>query len=169
VNNHAHILKPMRGNLEYLAAVMEKLNYMPWISGAAQPKLTQDRLMSIAIAVRSRQEQDRIITAAKAETMPLRAIIDRAQREIGLLREYRTRLIADVVTGKFDVREAAARLPDAADEPEALQDTGVPTEGDNDTDEADLDAVRRGRGMSYTALSFWFTVRWTATDSRGAR
>lgn len=38
--------------------------------------------------------------------------------------------------------EAAARLPDEADEPEALQDTGTPTEGDdNDTDEADLDAV----------------------------
>ena len=40
----------------------------------------------------------------------------RAQEEIALLREYRTRLIADVVTGKLDVREAAAQLPD---EPEA--------------------------------------------------
>ena len=34
------------------------------------------------------------------------------QREIDLLREYRTRLIADVVTGKLDVREAAAELPE---------------------------------------------------------
>lgn len=34
------------------------------------------------------------------------------EREISLLREYRTRLIADVVTGKLDVREAATRLPD---------------------------------------------------------
>ena len=32
VNNHAHILKPRRGNLEYLSAVMEGLNYTPWIS-----------------------------------------------------------------------------------------------------------------------------------------
>ena len=30
---------------------------------------------------------------------------------LGLLNEYRTRLIADVVTGKLDVREAAASLP----------------------------------------------------------
>ena len=37
-----------------------------------------------------------------------------AEREISLLREYRTRLIADVVTGKLDVREAAVRLPDEA-------------------------------------------------------
>ena len=36
------------------------------------------------------------------------------EREIDFLREYRTRLVADVVTGKLDVREAAARLPDEA-------------------------------------------------------
>jgi type I restriction enzyme S subunit len=41
-----------------------------------------------------------------------------AQKEIELLREYRTRLIADVVTGKVDVREAAAKLPDEVEEPE---------------------------------------------------
>jgi type I restriction enzyme S subunit len=34
------------------------------------------------------------------------------KREIELLNEYRTRLIADVVTGKLDVREAAATLPE---------------------------------------------------------
>ena len=34
------------------------------------------------------------------------------QEEIDLLREYRTRLIADTVTGKLDVRAAAERLPD---------------------------------------------------------
>ncbi len=39
-------------------------------------------------------------------------------REAQLLREHRTRLVSDVVTGKLDVREAAARLPD--DEPEEL-------------------------------------------------
>ena len=33
----------------------------------------------------------------------------RAQREIELLSEYRTRLIADVVTGQVDVREAVGR------------------------------------------------------------
>ena len=37
---------------------------------------------------------------------------DRAHRQISLLSEYRTRLIADVVTGKLDVREAAAGLPE---------------------------------------------------------
>ena len=38
--------------------------------------------------------------------------IEHAQRHIALLNEYRTRLIADVVTGKLDVRETAAALPE---------------------------------------------------------
>lgn len=38
-------------------------------------------------------------------------VISRTEREIELLREYRTRLTADVVTGKLDVRQAAERLP----------------------------------------------------------
>ncbi len=45
-------------------------------------------------------------------TVGLMHSICRLEREIDLLREYRTRLVADVVTGKLDVREAAARLPD---------------------------------------------------------
>ena len=122
VNNHAHILKPMRGNLEYFASVMERINYLPWISGAAQPKLTQDRLMGIAIAVPSREEQDLIMAWVTRVTTPLRTTINRAKREISLLQEYRTRLVADVVTGKLDVREAAANLPNEEDEePEAIE------------------------------------------------
>ena len=112
VNNHAHILKPRRGNLEYLAVAMEGLNFSPWISGAAQPKLTQDRLMNISIAVPPRFEQDDIIGIAKARTSELTGTIARARRQVELVEEYRTRLIADVVTGKLDVRVAAAQLPD---------------------------------------------------------
>jgi type I restriction enzyme, S subunit len=48
------------------------------------------------------------------------------------MREYRTRLIADVVTGKVDVRDAAAGLPAAedlpAEEPEAEEDEGAAAE-----------------------------------------
>ena len=52
------------------------------------------------------------------------------QREIELLREYRTRLIADVVTGKLDVRGAAAALPEV--DPLAADD-----EADGPLDAAD--------------------------------
>jgi type I restriction enzyme S subunit len=140
VNNHAHVLKPRRGNLGYLGALMEGLNYLPWISGAAQPKLTQDRLMSIAIAVPPRWEQDEIMASVASEIGTIQEGIDRAVREVSLLREYRTRLIADVVTGRLDVREASTRLPDEAEEREALAfgdavEAGVLLDDDSEIDE----------------------------------
>lgn len=42
-------------------------------------------------------------------------VVARAESHVTLLREFRTRLISDVVTGKLDVREAAAKLPDDPD------------------------------------------------------
>ena len=60
------------------------------------------------------QEQARILEFIAGESAPLDAAISRLEREIELLREYRTRLVADVVTGKLDVRAAAARLPEEA-------------------------------------------------------
>ena len=115
VNNHAHILKPKRGHIDFLAHLMESLNYSPWISGAAQPKLTQDRIMSITIAVPPRWEQDQIVACLAGETVEMDAALRQIRRQIALLREYRTRLIADVVTGKLDVRDAAAELPSQGD------------------------------------------------------
>ena len=60
----------------------------------------------------------------------LDSAIERARSEIDLIREYRTRLIADVVTGKLDVRQAAASLPDEAGELEDWDD--LEAEGESD-------------------------------------
>jgi type I restriction enzyme S subunit len=60
------------------------------------------------------EEQRRIVEAIQVETGDMNSAISRLEREIELLREYRTRLVADVVTGKLDVREAAERLPEEA-------------------------------------------------------
>lgn len=116
VNNHAHILKPKRGNIQYLAYLMEMIDYRPWITGAAQPKLTGDRLMRIWIIVPPVDEQKAIVEQIEFETASLKSAIDKAQREIDLIREYRTRLIADVVTGKLDVRHLAPETVEAAPE-----------------------------------------------------
>jgi len=60
-------------------------------------------------------EQQAICRFIQEEKVSLETAIIQLEREIELLREYRTRLIADVVTGKLDVRQAAARLPDYTD------------------------------------------------------
>ena len=55
-----------------------------------------------------------------------------------MLQEYRTKLIADVVTGKLDVREAAAHLPDEADDQDPIEESDPLADGmDEDPYEAD--------------------------------
>lgn len=61
VNNHAHILKPTYGLLEYYCELMELCDYSIWISGSAQPKLTSENLMNIQIIVPPFEEQKAII------------------------------------------------------------------------------------------------------------
>ncbi len=58
------------------------------------------------------QEQQQILSFIDGETQHLGRAIADTEREITLLREYRTRLIADVATGNLDVRQAAAGLPE---------------------------------------------------------
>ncbi len=86
-------------------------------------------------------EQQEIVAHVERSTANLNDTIERTQREIDLLREYRTRLIADVVTGKFDVREAAARLPEDAEAPEPFDEADVLEGGDEEIGQADLDTT----------------------------
>ena len=77
-----------------------------------QGNLNVDRIGSRGIAVAPAHEQRLIARQIEASADGLNTATNRANREIELLREYRTRLIADVVTGKLDVRAAAAELPE---------------------------------------------------------
>jgi type I restriction enzyme S subunit len=51
------------------------------------------------------------------------------------MREYRTRLVAEVVTGKLDVRARAARLPVEVDEPELIDECDTSEDFDDDVDD----------------------------------
>ena len=77
-------------------------------------------------------EQLLIVEAIDRDTEELSAAIGKAVKEIDLLREYRTRLIADVVTGKLDVREAATGLPE--EEPVADEALSEPYDQDDAED-----------------------------------
>jgi len=64
--------------------------------------------------------------------------IDTAHREIDFLREYRTRLIADVVTGKLDVHDVP--VPDdetdvLPEDVETIDDVDAADQGDDATEE----------------------------------
>ena len=75
-------------------------------------RLYWDGFKRIASFVPPLEEQSAIVDFLDHAGRLIEAQVSATKRQIDLLREYRTRLIANVVTGKLDVREAAARLPD---------------------------------------------------------
>ena len=79
--------------------------------GGTKDGLSLDDVKNYQILLPPLPEQTDIVEHLDEATAGIDAAISRAHRQIELLREYRTRLIADVVTGKLDVRDAAANLP----------------------------------------------------------
>lgn len=96
-------------------------------AGSTKGAITCEDLKRFKIAVPPRIEQEALLKTIQAETATLTTAIARYEREITLLREYRARLTADVVTGKLDVRAAAAQLPEEAED-EPLPDPEIPEE-----------------------------------------
>ena len=88
--------------------------------GATLANLNTGILKSVPILVPPIQEQRDLLEFIGRRSRTIGAEIARARRQIELVQEYRTRLIADVVTGKLDVREAAAQLPDESGEEEPI-------------------------------------------------
>lgn len=88
--------------------------------GGTKQGLSLDDVKNAPILLPPRDEQDRLVQWIENCASDIDAGIGNVMREIELLREYHTRLVADVVTGKLDVRDAARRLPDDHEEVEVL-------------------------------------------------
>lgn len=104
----------------YLSTLTERLRD-ELRQGGTQPNLNTGIVRGIACPLPTKPEQQAILRFLDSELSGLRTAVSRLEREIELLREYRTRLVADVVTGKLDVREAALLLPDEAP-PDSVED-----------------------------------------------
>jgi type I restriction enzyme S subunit len=107
-----------------------------------QSNLNPTRYGRVQIALPPYDEQKHIVVNLAAECKNLDLAITHAQTQIALMRDYRTHLIADVVTGKLDVRAAAAQLPLEPLAPGAVQnDLPDSLEGDEDlTDDPTTEA-----------------------------
>lgn len=99
----------------FLGAEYVRLQLQSLLTGSCQPNFGPSHLNRVIVTFPSDlAAQDAIVSEVHWKVAPLDITISRLEREIELLREYRARLVADVVTGKLDVREAAVRLPDEA-------------------------------------------------------
>ena len=73
---------------------------------AAQPHLNAEEIGNALVVLPPKEEQTNIAMYLDDRTESLDTAVAQAHRQIVLTNEYRTRLIADVVTGKIDVRNA---------------------------------------------------------------
>lgn len=118
---------------EYLSFVIQSNTFVERVMehsvGIAYPAIAETRLGALHLALAPTElEQLSIIEHIRGETQAIDEAIRRAQREITLIREYRTRLISDVVTGKLDVRgvELPEAETDGTEAPPGVQETSLP-------------------------------------------
>lgn len=135
-------LSPNTVNHEYLTIALQGrwvADYLSLMSvGATMQSLNTGILNRLPLSLPPLEEQSSIIGFIEKESLRINEAITRTQREIELMREYRTRLIADVVTGQVDVR--GIEVPEIAEEELLALEEGS-TESDDviDADE-DLNA-----------------------------
>lgn len=104
VNNHAHILRPKNNlNFYYAAYLLEALDYTVYITGSAQPKLSQEKLNSVKILVPALSEQQAIADYLDDKCAQIDAVIADKQTQLETLAAYKKSLIYEYVTGKKSV------------------------------------------------------------------
>ena len=100
-----------------------------------QTNLNSTKYCRLSIPIPLTDEQELLSNWMDEQFKPLDQKSLVLNREITLLREYRTRFIADMVTGKLDVREVARSLP--ADASEAAAELADRDLADEEFSEAD--------------------------------
>ena len=111
--------------LELFYKAMDDRKLLSPMYSGLRNTIPKNRLLGAKTPIPPPDEIDAIIEYVATSTSEIQASIVLAHRGVELLSEYRTRLTADVVTGKLDVSEAAAKLP------ELIPDDGL-TEDDSD-------------------------------------
>lgn len=99
VNNHAHILKPMKNvDYGYMYYTLEAADYSTFITGSAQPKLSQSNLELQTLPVPPYYEQVFIATYLDTHCAKIDNLISIQQKRIALLQELKQSVITHAVT-----------------------------------------------------------------------
>ncbi|MBX3070800.1 MAG: restriction endonuclease subunit S [Thermomicrobiales bacterium] len=104
-------------------------------TGSSNPTINRNIVHTELVAVPDFAEQAEIASEVDGKLEAIANGVEKSQKEIDLLREYRTRLVSDVVTGKLDVREAAAPLPEIEAEFGSSDDEIDPVSDEEDAEE----------------------------------
>ncbi len=138
-------------DVEFFSYVLKSRAYIKALQSTADfirdgQDLNFNNFCAVDLPLPPAGEQRKIAVALGEATTSINTAVARARRQIELLQEYRTRLIADVVTGKLDVREAAAQLPDEPDDQDPIEESVLQADG------MDEDVYDNGNLEEYPAI-----------------
>ena len=119
-----------------LTAAYTELRAISSASGSTKGALTCEDIKSFRVVLPPVDEQEAVLLAIRRKLANVEGCADLERRQINLVKEYRTRLIADVVTGKLDVREATPAQPSVDPLKVAEGPRKAPNEGDLSENEA---------------------------------
>lgn len=111
----------VRGDVDpsYLCALLKTHSLRPELRKRTKGivegfwRLYTDDLLTMRLAIPERKEQEAVLRRQQERAEDVLRTKAKIDQEINLIQEFRTRLVADVVTGQVDVRAIAETLPDA--------------------------------------------------------
>lgn len=135
-------------NMEYVALLIQSRLLQDQLllarSGVGIAHFGPTHLKRLWIALPPKAEQDQLVTALRVSCLSIYRLEELYSRQITLLQEYRTCVIADIVTGKLDDRDAAAQLPYEAEDPEAIDDWDEVVEDGEAVNDPDIEEAAIG-------------------------
>lgn len=119
--------------------LLSQINMALYVNPGPVPAIGESAVGRIGVAVPPSAEQAAIVGFVVSAARSVTTVVRQVAREIELLREFRTRLTSDVVTGQVDVREIAATLPELTGE--ALASVDETFNDDDELAELELDVA----------------------------
>jgi type I restriction enzyme S subunit len=108
VNNHAHVLRCKPGfSNAYLAYYINSINLSAYVTGTAQPKLSQSMMNKIPIPVAPPEQQIEIVAELEKQFSRLDEAVANLQRVKANLKRYKASVLKAAVEGRLVETEAA--------------------------------------------------------------
>ncbi|MBL8387970.1 MAG: restriction endonuclease subunit S [Hydrogenophaga sp.] len=108
VNNHAHVLRCKPGfSNAYLAYYINSIDLSPYVTGTAQPKLSQSMMNKIPVPVAPPDQQIRIVEEIDKQFSRLDEAVANLQRVKANLKRYKAAVLKAAVEGRLVETEAS--------------------------------------------------------------
>lgn len=129
----------VRGYLNQFLLTVDQGKKFASLYRGMRKTISRSDLLAATIPLPPPDERRVLVEKVMRHKAQTEGALDAVRAEIALLREYRTKLISDVVTGKLDVREEAAKMSDVDPAELAAVLAGGSTNSDTQEDEDDAD------------------------------